>query len=155
MKKFVLLLLGLAVLALAGCDDVIGVNDTCYTDQDRTIYACDLDGPTTTLSTTLTHEDKVLAINMAEATSGSYRLSLGAVNGCDGQVEVVITVNGVEIENSVQQTLPKTLSFAVQGVQPVSIRLRPRSLDDDCLCPDPDLGGSNGEFEASVLIKKL
>lgn len=158
MKKFVLpLLLWSAVFALTGCDAVTGGTDTCYSAQDRTIYACDLDGPTTALSTTLTQEDKVLTINMMEATSGSYRLSLGAVNGCDGQVEVVITINGLEVENSVQQTLPKTISFAVQGTQTVIIRLRPRSLDESCLCPDPDPSGPSGpggDFFVDVLVKK-
>ncbi|MCC7505841.1 MAG: hypothetical protein IT259_11095 [Saprospiraceae bacterium] len=145
----------LLLLFLSGCDSVIGTTDTCYVSHDRVIYACDLDGPATTVSTLLSEEDKLLTVNIMEATSGNYRLNLGAVNGCDGQVEVVVAVNGTEIENSVQQTLPKTLSFAVQGIQPVSIRLRPRSLDDNCLCPDPDLGGSNGEFQVGVLIKKL
>ncbi|HNE29803.1 MAG TPA: hypothetical protein PLW66_11580 [Saprospiraceae bacterium] len=141
-------------LLLGSCDSVTGTSDTCYVSHAREIYACDLDGPATTLSTTLTEEDKPLTIHMMEATSGNYRLNLGAVNGCDGQVEVVISVNGAEIENSVQQTLPKTLSFAVQGIHPVTIRLRPRSLDDSCLCPDPDLGGTSGAFSVDVLIKK-
>jgi len=142
-------------LIVSGCE--IEELPTCYQAQDRVINKCDLDGPTTAITTDLRETDKRLTLILQEATTGNYQLRLGDVTDCAGLVDVNITVNGIEIENSIQQSFPKNISFSVQGTQSVQIVLEPDSLDQNCLCPDSDpvIGAINGEFKVNVVVRKI
>jgi hypothetical protein len=139
----------------ASCDTTLNSPSTCYTTTERLVDRCDLDGATTVLLATVTQADAPLKMVLREATTSNYSVTLTDSGQCTGTVEVKIEVNGIEIENSVQISFPKSFTIPVQGVQSIAITLQPKQLDQDCLCPDPINGGSASDFKIEAILKKI